>query len=137
MGHSLRRDERDLAKFAAECYYGITDGDYEIEVFDNFDNKMPNVGFISDIQKELGNWWTYNIGMKSKVARLSEIDFIHYINMLRAKNGSPPISTEGGLHKKWMKYVVSNNPHVYLVAIKCDETKLVLVNTKVVARSRI
>ena len=132
----MQRDERDLAKFAAKCYYGIVDNDCKIEVFDNFNNKMPSVGFINDMQKELQNWWIYNIGMKSKVARLSEIDFIHHVNMLRAKNGSPPISTEGGLHKKWMEYVVSNDPHVYLVVIKCEETKLVLVNTKVVAQSR-
>jgi hypothetical protein len=74
--------------------------------------------------------------MKSKVARLSESDFIYCVNELRAKNGSPPIASDGNLHKKWMECMASNDPHVYLFAIRGERTKLVLVNTKVTAQSR-
>ena len=124
-----------LAKHAVKCYYGLDDGD-KIEVIEKIENKMPVVGFISDIMEELQLWWPRNIGMKSKVARLSESDFIYCINELRAKNGSPPISSDGNLHKKWMECMASSDPDVYLVAIRGDNTKLVLVNTKVNAQSK-
>ncbi|MGZ7164505.1 MAG: hypothetical protein ACXVIL_00085 [Halobacteriota archaeon] len=121
-----------------KCYYGIDDGDGKIDVIENFDNKMPTGGFIKDIKEELTACWPQNIGMKSKVARLSETDFIYCINELRAKNGSPPISSDGSLHKKWMECMASNDPNVYLVAVRGrgERTKLVLVNTKITAQSR-
>lgn len=136
MGPILGKRDLKLAKYAVKCYYGLDDGDSKIEVIESFDNKMPSVGFINDIKKELQVCWPRNIGMKSKVARLSESDFIHCINELRAKNGSPPISSDGTLHKKWMECMASDDPHVYLVAIRGESTKLVLVNTKVSSQSK-
>ncbi len=132
----MGKRDRELAKKVAKCYYSIDDGDYEVEVIDSSDNKMPNVGFINDIKTELQVWWPRNIGSESKVARLSESDFVHYINELRAKNGSPPLSPGGSLHKKWME-CMANEPNVYLVAIRGNKTRrLVLVNTKIHARSK-
>lgn len=136
MGLILGKRDLKLAKHAVKCYYGLDDGDGKIDVIENFDKKMPTGGFIKDITEELQAWWPRNIGMKSKVARLSESDFIYCINELRAKNGSPPISSDGNLHKKWMECMASNDPHVYLLAIRGEHTKLVLVNTKVTAQSR-
>lgn len=135
-GLILGKRDLKLAKYAVKCYYGLDDGDSKIEVIESFDNKMPVVGFINDIKEELQAWWPQNIGMKSKVARLSESDFIYCINELRAKNGSPPIAPDGTMHKKWMECMASNDPHVYLVAIRGERTKLVLVNTKVHSQSR-
>jgi hypothetical protein len=132
----LGKRDRELAKFVVKCYYGLDDGDSQIEVIEDLDSKMPNVGFINDIRKELQVCWPRNIGTKSKVARLSESDFVHCINELRARNGSPPISSDGTLHKKWMECMASNEPHVYLVAIRGERTKFVLVNTKVNSRSK-
>ncbi|MGD0172522.1 MAG: hypothetical protein ABSB81_10455 [Halobacteriota archaeon] len=132
----MGKRDRELAKFVAKCYYGLDDGDCEIEVIEGLESKMPNVSFINDIKKELQVWWPRNIGMKSKVARLSESDFVYCINELRARNGSPPISSDGTLHKKWMECMASNEPHVYLVAIRGERTKFVLVNTKVHSRSK-
>jgi hypothetical protein len=132
----LGKRDQELAKFVAKCYYGLADGDCEIEVIESLDSKMPNVSFINDIRKELQVWWPRNIGMKSKVARLSESDFVYCINELRARNGSPPISSDGTLHKKWMECMASNEPNVYLVAIRGERTKFVLVNTKVHSRSK-
>jgi hypothetical protein len=131
----LGKRDLKLAKYAVKCYYGLDDGD-EIEVIEKVDNKMPVVGFISDIMEELQLWWPRNIGVKSKVARLSESDFIYCINGLRAKNGSPPIAQDGTMHKNWMECMASNDPNVHLVAIKGETTKLVLVNTKVNSHSR-
>jgi hypothetical protein len=136
MGLILGKRDLKLAKHAVKCYYGLDDGDGKIDVIEDFDKKMPTGGFILDIKEELQAWWPRNIGMKSKVARLSESDFIYCINELRAKNGSPPISSDGNLHKKWMECMASNDPHVYLVAIRGERTKLVLVNTKVTAHGR-
>jgi hypothetical protein len=136
MGLILGKRDLKLARHAVKCYYGLDDGDHKIEVIEEFDNKMPAVGFINDIKKELQAWWPRNIGTQSKVARLSESDFIYCINELRAKNGSPPISSDGKLHKKWMECMASSDPHVYLVAIRGENTKLVLVNTKVNAHSK-
>ncbi|MGZ4903806.1 MAG: hypothetical protein ACXV6K_03690 [Halobacteriota archaeon] len=136
MGFFLGKRDRELAKYVAKCYYGLDDGEYDVEVVEHFNCKVPNVGFINDIKKELQVWWPRNIGTKSKVARLSESDFVHYINELRAKNGSPPLSSGGSLHKKWMECMASNEPHVYLVAIRGNKTRLVLVNTKIHAHSR-
>ncbi|MCJ7639460.1 MAG: hypothetical protein MUO70_06230 [Euryarchaeota archaeon] len=136
MGLILGKRDVKLARHAVKCYYGLDDGDGKIEVIENFDNKMPTGGFIKDITEELKAWWPQNIGMKSKVARLSESDFIYCVNELRAKNGSPPIASDGNLHKKWMECLASNDPHIYLVAIRGERTKLVLVNTKVTAQSR-
>jgi len=132
----LGKRDRELAKNVAKCYYGLDDGDCEIEVIESLDSKMPNVSFINEIRKELQVWWPRNIGMKSKVARLSESDFVYCINELRARNGSPPISSVGTLHKKWMECMASNEPHVYLVAIRGEKTKFVLVNTQVHSRSK-
>lgn len=132
----MGKRDRELAKNVAKCYYGLDDGDCEIEVIESLDSKMPNVSFINDIRKELQVWWPRNIGMKSQVARLSESDFVYCINELRARNGSPPISSDGTLHKKWMECMASNEPHVYLVAIRGERTKFVLVNTKVHSRSK-
>lgn len=132
----MGKRDRELAKFVAKCYYGLDDGDCEIEVIESLDSKMPNVSFINDIRQELQVWWPRNIGTKSKVARLSESDFVYCINELRARNGSPPISSDGTLHKKWMECMASNEPHVYLVAIRGERTKFVLVNTKVHSRSK-
>ena len=120
----------------AKCYYGLADGDCEVEVIESCDSKMPNVSFINDIRKELQVWWPRNIGTKSKVARLSESDFVYCINELRARNGSPPISSGGTLYKKWMECMASNEPHVYLVAIRGEKTKFVLVNTQIHSRSK-
>jgi len=136
MGLILGKRDLKLAKHAVKCYYGIDDGDHKIEVIESFDNKMPSGGFINDIKKELETCWPQNIGMKSKVARLSESDFIYCINELRAKNGSPPISSDGNLHKKWMECMASDDPNVYLFAIHGETKKLVLVNTKVNANSK-
>ena len=136
MGLILGKRDLKLAKNAVKCYYGLDDGDGKIDVIENFDKKMPTGGFIKDIKEELQAWWPRNIGMKSKVARLSESDFIYCINELRAKNGSPPISSDGNLHKKWMECMASSDPHVYLVAIRGERTKLVLVNTKITANDR-
>jgi hypothetical protein len=136
MGLILGKRDLKLARHAVKCYYGLDDGDGKIDVIENFDNKMPTGGFIKDITEELKAWWPQNIGMKSKVARLSESDFIYCVNELRAKNGSPPIASDGNLHKKWMECMASNDPHVYLVAIRGEHTKLVLVNTKVTAQGR-
>jgi hypothetical protein len=138
LGPILGKRDLKLAKHAVKCYYGIDDGDGKIDVIENFDNKMPTGGFIKDIKEELTACWPQNIGMKSKVARLSETDFIHCVNELRAKNGSPPISLDGSLHKKWMECMASNDPNVYLVAVRGrgERTKLVLVNTKITAQSR-
>ena len=91
----LGKRDRELAKNVAKCYYGLDDGDCEIEVIESLDSKMPNVSFINDIRKELQVWWPRNIGMKSKVARLSESDFVYCINELRARNGSPPFPQTG------------------------------------------
>ncbi|MEI7826258.1 MAG: hypothetical protein WCI87_00435 [Euryarchaeota archaeon] len=136
MGLILGKRDLKLAKYAVKCYYGIDDGDGKIEVIENFDNKMPAVGFINDIKEGLQTWWPQNIGMKSKVARLSESDFIYCVNELRAKNGSPPISSDGTLHKKWMECMALSDPHIYLFAIRGERTKLVLVNTKVISQSK-
>ncbi len=136
MGLFLGKRDQELAKYVAKCYYGLDDGECDVEVIERFNNKMPNVGFINDIKKELQGWWPRNIGTQSRVARLSESDFVHYINELRAKNGSPPLSPGGSLHKKWMECMASNEPHVYLVAIHGHKTRLVLVNTKIHAHSK-
>jgi len=40
----------------AKCYYGLDDGDCEIEVIESLDSKMPNVSFINEIRKELQVW---------------------------------------------------------------------------------
>jgi len=136
MGLILGKRDRELAKYVAICYYGLDENDCDVEVIDSFKNKVPNVGFINDINRELQVWWSRNIGTKSKVARLSESDFVHYVNELRAKNGSPPISSGGTLHRKWMECMASNDPHVYLVSIQGDEPKLVLVNTKIHAQGK-
>jgi hypothetical protein len=136
MGLFLGKRDRELAKNVAKCYYSLADGDCEVEVIESLDSKMPNVSFINDIRKELQVWWPRNIGTKSKVARLSESDFVYCINELRARNGSPPISSDGTLHKKWMECMASNEPHVYLVAIRGERTKFVLVNTNVHSRSK-
>ena len=132
----MGKRDRELAKNVAKCYYNLDDGDCEVEVIESLDSKKPNVSFLNDIRKELQVWWPRNIGMKSKVARLSESDFVYCINELRARNGSPPISSDGTLHKKWMECMASNEPHVYLVAIRGERTKFVLVNTKVHSRSK-
>jgi hypothetical protein len=132
----LEKRDVKLAKYAVKCYYGIEDGDGRIEVIEDINNKMPIVGFINDIKEGLQTWWLQNIGMKSKIARLSESDFIYCVNELRAKNGSPPIAPEGTMHKKWMECVASNDPNVYLVAVRGEKTKLVLVNTKVHSQSK-
>jgi hypothetical protein len=136
MGFFLGKRDRELAKYVAKCYYGLDDGECDVEVIERFNSKMPNVGFINDIKKELQTWWPRNIGTQSKVARLSESDFVHYINELRAKNGSPPLSAGGSLHKKWMECMASDDPHVYLVAVRGSRTRLVLVNTKIHAHSK-
>ena len=136
MGFFLGKRDRELAKYVAKCYYGLDDGECDVEVIERFNSKMPNVGFINDIERELQVWWPRNIGTQSKVARLSESDFVHYINELRAKNGSPPLSSGGSLHKKWMECMASNDPHVYLVAIRGSKTRLVLVNTKIHTHSK-
>ena len=132
----MGKRDRELAKNVAKCYYSLDDGNCEVEVIESLDSKMPNVSFLNDIRKELQVWWPRNIGMKSKVARLSESDFVYCINELRARNGSPPISSDGTLHKKWMECMASNEPHVYLVAIRGERTKFVLVNTQVHSRSK-
>ena len=85
MGLILGKRDLKLARHAVKCYYGLDDGDGKIDVIENFDNKMPTGGFIKDITEELKAWWPQNIGMKSKVARLSETDFIYCVNELRAK----------------------------------------------------
>lgn len=136
MGLILGKRDLKLARHAVKCYYGLDDGDGKIDVIENLDNKLPTGDFIKDIKEELKAVWPQNIGMKSKVARLSESDFIYCVNELRAKNGSPPIASDGNLHKKWMECMASNDPHVYLVAIRGEHTKLVLVNTKVTAHGK-
>jgi len=58
----LGKRDRELAKNVAKCYYGLDDGDCEIEVIESLDSKMPNVSFINEIRKELQVWWPRNIG---------------------------------------------------------------------------
>ncbi len=129
--------DRDLALFAAKCYFGIDEGEGDecyLSIVDDFKRKLPIGGFIDAMEEELPKWWKDNIGHKSKVARMSMVDLMHHINKLRIQRGSDRLSEHNELFNVWMEYIVSKYPHIYLVEVrdkKSDARKRILINTDV------
>ncbi|MCD5409749.1 MAG: hypothetical protein LRZ87_03190 [Methanocellales archaeon] len=129
--------DRDLALFAAKCYFGIdeeNEDDCYFSIVDDFKRKLPPGGFIDAMGKELPGWWNDNIGHKSRVARMSMVDFMYHINKLRVQRGSDSLSEHNELFNVWMEYIVSKYPHTYLVEVrdkKSDTRKRILINTSV------
>ncbi|ATZ61160.2 MAG: hypothetical protein BME93_03370 [Methanosarcinales archaeon Met12] len=129
--------DRDLALFAAKCYFGIdeeNEDDCHFYVVDDFKRKLPPGGFIDAMEKELPGWWNDNIGHKSRVARMSMVDLMHHINKLRVQRGSDHLPEHNALFNVWMEHIVSKYPDIYLVEVwnkKSNTRKRILINTGV------
>ncbi len=126
----------DIAKDAAVAYFGLSSSENsfpkgtEVTYHKKVDIEPDTSGFFTDLKERIDKIWTENIGNMSRVARMSDVDFTHYVNQLRTDRGAKPLNTDSNLIEMWMKMMTSADRKLILVEIKSSEgRKLLLVNT--------
>lgn len=130
--------KKEIAKKAAVAYYGFSSAtdsfpkDAVINIYENFGTEPKQEGFIGELAKKIEEAWQENIGTVSRTARISQYDFLYYVNQLREERGAASLTLKSSLIEQWMKNLVDLYPDVLLVEIvNNDKRKLLLVNTKI------
>lgn len=130
--------KKEIAKKAAVAYYGFSSAtdsfpkDTKINIYENFGTAPKSEGFIGELAKKIEEAWQENIGTMSRTARISQYDFLYYVNQLREERGAASLTLRSSLIEQWMKNLVDLYPDVLLVeVVNNDRRKLLLVNTKI------
>jgi hypothetical protein len=129
--------EKEIAKKTTIAYFGLSSSTksfpegIEINIYESCGTNAKREGFIAELASYIEKIWEENIGTLSRTARLSQHDFLYYVNRLRTERGASPLTLRSSLIEQWMKSLVDLYEELVLVEIlKNSEHKLLLVNTK-------
>ncbi len=130
--------KQNIAKKAAAAYFGFSKNlddlpkSIVVNVYEHCNTNPQNTGFLQELNTKINEIWNNNIGSYSRTARLSKLDFLWYVNMLRSEHGAEELNESSELIELWMKNIVDLNEDIVLVDIlHLNEHKLLLVNTKI------
>jgi len=133
----MAADRKKTAFTAAVSYLGLSSStkDFpkgvEVEIITNGEPPADDDGFFNELRERIDSLWRDNVGTLSKVSRMSNIDFAHYVNELRMERGAKALEVDSPLIERWMRMFVAVDRKVVLVRVNSSEgERLILVRTK-------
>lgn len=127
-----------IAKKTAIAYFGLSSSTknfpegVQVNIYESFGTAPRAEGFLKELSKKIEEAWQENIGTLSRTARLSQHDFLYYVNKLREERGAAKLTLRSSLIERWMKDLVDLYDELVLVeVISNSKRKLLLVNTKI------
>ncbi|MDI6856506.1 MAG: hypothetical protein QMD21_06995 [Candidatus Thermoplasmatota archaeon] len=128
---------KEIAKKAAIAYFGLSSSTksfpegVQLNIYESCGTNAKREGFLAELANYIEKIWEENIGSLSRTARLSEADFLYYVNKLRTERGASSLTLRSLLIERWMKNLVDLYEELVLAeVVKNSERKLLLVNTK-------
>ncbi|MEW6070731.1 MAG: hypothetical protein AB1485_08955, partial [Candidatus Thermoplasmatota archaeon] len=104
--------KKEIAKKAAIAYFGLSSSTksfpegVQINIYESCGTNPNRVGFLAELADYIEKIWEENIGTLSRTARLSQHDFLWYVNKLRTERGASPLTLRSSLIEQWMKSLV-------------------------------
>jgi len=133
----LSAEKKKIAKKTAVSYLGLSSSmtnfpkGVTFEIIEESEVPTEEDGFFEELKGGIARIWRENVGTLSKVPRLSNIDFAHYVNQLRAERGAKSLELDSPLIERWMKMLAASDKKVVLVEVKSTEgRRLILVKAK-------
>ncbi len=130
-------EKKKIAKKAAVSYLGLSSSTtnfpkgVSFEIIEEKEVPTEEDGFFDELKGGIAKIWRENVGTMSKVPRMSNIDFAHYVNQLRAERGAKSLELDSPLIERWMKMLAASDKKVVLCEIKSTEgRRLLLVKAK-------